>query len=109
MTAPRFFFSRIQESFQNPTGGPASRSLFRLVYLDRPEEIRRQVAVSGFHALLLSSSAVVPSTVSPRDDNRRPPSGYADARVYDPVRDVLHQEGDMKKNEKNTVVPRIIA
>src|SRR5215210_1782924 len=25
-TAPRFFFSRIQESFQKPTGGPAIRS-----------------------------------------------------------------------------------
>src|SRR5215207_3924545 len=76
MSAPRFFFSRLQESFQKPTGGPAMRSPSSAA---TPADSKR----SGVKSRCLVSMSLLLLR-----------SGDADTGVYDPVQDVLYQEGD---------------
>src|SRR5215207_4040951 len=82
ITAPRFFFSRIQESFQKPTGGPAIRS----------PSCRSTSSVlnrSGVGSRRLVSITLLLLC-----------SGDANSRVYDPIRDVLKQEGDHEEDRE---------
>src|SRR5215211_2754411 len=83
ISAPRFFFSLIQESFQKPIGGPAIRSPSCAV---RGAELKRS-GVSSRCRVSISTNLLLRS-------------GDADSGIYDPVHDVLYQEGEYEQNRE---------